>query len=77
MSNYYAWGRRKGDTEWERVEMIDNGNWYNAVFPNGDGYYLDEIEIKRQLIEKLPDTHFGDVYSWGKINEIIDYLNEK
>lgn len=120
MSNYYAWGRRRGDTEWERVEMIDVGREYVVGFHDGKVYQEDMCEIRPEGAEEykldkvinqltdgleklntlLKDTEFPAVKtikkidtattdhwhldpkgpmkaSFDKINEIIDYLNEK
>jgi hypothetical protein len=70
MSNYYAWGRRKGDTEWETVMVEDLGEYYKVSFPNGNICFEWDVEIKHlvvndpteqldRIVEKL------DIKGWG------------
>lgn len=69
MSNYYAWGRIKGDKEWKRAEMIDVGkSGYRVVFPADITYWEKDCEIKGpcEPPRQTPNYHemLEDILPW-------------
>lgn len=68
MSNYYAWGRRRGDTEWEKVEVVDCGrDGYQVV---GKSWSMSEkdVEIKDLIEPPTPELNLHqmleDILLW-------------
>lgn len=80
MSSYLAQARRKGQENWEEVEMIDDffgHHLYGVKFPNGEIIRERECEVRQVTVTKysLPSEKIRVIYDEMKQNR-LDYHEE-